>query len=569
MKRTIFPILSLCTLALASCQKNGFDTVYAGGDDIVRFAPSVVGTDVLTKGTLINEGGPDAIAFDTSSSFFVTAWDNAATPNNIIPGTAGTYQEVKMKGTQWNTVYTNGGKEYSREYLWKSGEVKTFFAYAYLPAGDVVASIIPGAGEDPAQELTHTVSSTSTAQADILMGFYKGDGKTGPAGSQKMTGTAGIVFSHPLTAVKFKQGTLPAGTSIKSISIKGVYPSGKAEMNPTTAVEEDSKDRFIWTKTDGSAFTKTDETLTVSLGSVTVASGTKQIGDAFLLIPQTFAADGTARIEVVLKDDNKAGKELNLYYPLAETEWAAGYTNTYTINFNGIVSADKPEMYNGSSLEDNKINGHEFVEIEAKYDGTNITTLKWATCNVGATSPEEYGEYFAWGETTGHKANLETKKYVDGHSFDWSTAPFNNYSFSYNATYFSSVRSTVCPDDILALDYDAARVNWGSSWRMPTKVEFQALIDATKWTWDSKNKGYFLTKSGETLSGDKSNALLFVPAAGIGSYVNLIDAGSYVSYWSSTLDSSSPTSATVLCSGAQLIHSEFRNNSMPVRPVSD
>lgn len=325
---------ALSVLVLAGCQKNGFDTVYAGGDSIIRFAPSIAGTEATTKGALINEDGT-AGAFDPSKSFFVSAWDNAATPTNIIPGKAGSYQEVKMLGTQWNTVYTTGGKEYAKEYLWKSGEVKTFFAYAYLPSGDVVASIIPGAGEAPAQELRHTVPATASAQTDILLGFYSGDGTTGsPA---KMTGTASIVFSHPLTAVKFKLGTIEGVESfaVNSISIEGVHSSGTAVMTPDSASESDSKDRVSW-GSFGAATTVSQEVAGQTTAEAPV------IGEAFLLIPQNFASSSTARIVINCTMDSK---DIILYHPLAGTSWLAGKITTYHIAFvNGIMILTEAEV---------------------------------------------------------------------------------------------------------------------------------------------------------------------------------------------------------------------------------
>ena len=325
----------------AGCQKNGFDTVYAGGDSVVSFVPSVAATESSTKGALINEDGPGTIAFDNTKSFFVTAWDNAEIPSIIIPNhlhTIYNYQEVKMKGSQWNTVYTSGGNEYSQEYIWKSGETKTFFAYSNLPvSGAEMAYVNPvSAGQKPQQQLiVSNLPSTAAKQTDILMGCYYGDGNG--------TGTAGIVFSHPMTAVKFELGSVVGVSSfeITKISMEGVYSKGTALLTTESAFATLPENRFVWTP---------DGTTTTVQQSITTQPTTAApaIGEAFLLIPQTFASDSEARIVVALNDGTD---DLTLYYPLASTTWAAGCATTYTIKFTGgSYIIDGPEEYNGSSL---------------------------------------------------------------------------------------------------------------------------------------------------------------------------------------------------------------------------
>ena len=111
-------------------------------------------------------------------------------------------------------------------------------------------------------------------------------------------------------------------------------------------------------------------------------------------------------------------------------------------------------------------NGHECVDL-----GLPSGTL-WATCNVGATNPEGYGDYFAWGET----ANKEKYK--------WSTYfDTNNFGKTYTKYYNNGGKTVLDPED------DAAHVNWGGSWRMPTKAEWQELIDNCTWTWTTDYKG--------------------------------------------------------------------------------
>lgn len=127
--------------------------------------------------------------------------------------------------------------------------------------------------------------------------------------------------------------------------------------------------------------------------------------------------------------------------------------------------------------------------------------LKWATCNVGASTPSDYGRYFAWGEVS----------------------PKSEYTGKNSKTYNEKI------DDFSGNpEYDAARHNWGGSWRMPTKSEWQELYYNCRWemtTYDGK-KGY-------KVSGSNGNSI-FLPTAGYRHYSSLFDDGSYGFYWSSS-----------------------------------
>ena len=127
--------------------------------------------------------------------------------------------------------------------------------------------------------------------------------------------------------------------------------------------------------------------------------------------------------------------------------------------------------------------------------------LKWATCNVGATAPEEYGNYYAWGE-------VNTKE---------------DYTESTSLTYGMEL------GDISGNpQYDAATANWGGTWRMPTSEEFQELLDNCTWEWMTYNG-----KNGYKVTGSNGN-YIFLPAAGCRDGTSLYHVGSLGYYWSST-----------------------------------
>ena len=167
-------------------------------------------------------------------------------------------------------------------------------------------------------------------------------------------------------------------------------------------------------------------------------------------------------------------------------------------------------------------NGYSYVDLGLP------SRLKWAKCNIGATSESDYGDYFMWGSTTPNTASECT----------WANAPFNNGSSKYDGTYFNSVKDTVCPNGILAKKYDAASQIMGGDWRMPTETELRELINNTtkEWTQVNNVNGWKFTSKTDT------SKYIFIPAAGYcgdGS----VDSEDYGVVWSSSLYTSNPVSA--------------------------
>ena len=147
----------------------------------------------------------------------------------------------------------------------------------------------------------------------------------------------------------------------------------------------------------------------------------------------------------------------------------------------------------------------------------------WATTNIGAEEPEEYGYYFWWGDTIGYKRENDAWVATDGSS--------SNFSFdsSNRPTYGKSIATLksggwITADEVLAPEHDAAHVHWGGSWRMPTKQELIDLSSKCTWTWTTMNgvKGYLVSGT-----GDYSSSSIFLPCAGDGYWTSLYHAGSY------------------------------------------
>ena len=143
-------------------------------------------------------------------------------------------------------------------------------------------------------------------------------------------------------------------------------------------------------------------------------------------------------------------------------------------------------------------------------------SVKWADMNVGASKPEDYGDYFAWGETKPKTTyNWSTYKWCEG-SDDTMTKYCTNSS-----------RGTVDDKTVLELSDDAARANWGGSWRMPTYAELNELKTKCTFTWTTQNG-----VEGVLVTGPNGNRI-FLPATGVG--YGSYDEGFHGRYWSSKL----------------------------------
>lgn len=177
-------------------------------------------------------------------------------------------------------------------------------------------------------------------------------------------------------------------------------------------------------------------------------------------------------------------------------------------------------------------------------------SVKWANMNVGAESPEGYGYYFAWGETS-------TKE-----TYNWDTYFDTNDGGNTFSKYNNNGGKTVLdPED------DAAHVNWGGSWRMPTKAEWQELLNNCTWTWTTQNgiNGYKVTSN----RAGYTDKFIFLPAAGGRDRSHLFNVGSGGYYWSSSRDEGYSGNAWDLLFGSDLhdLGNVDRYIGQSVRPV--
>ena len=203
------------------------------------------------------------------------------------------------------------------------------------------------------------------------------------------------------------------------------------------------------------------------------------------------------------------------------------YVRAYATDAKGVTSYGEEVTF--TTLEKNA-NGHTYVDLGLP------SGLLWATCNIGATLPEEYGDYFAWGETS----------------------PKEEYTEENSLTYGKQM------SDISGnAQYDAATANWGGDWRMPTRAEQQELLNNCTWTWTTQNG-----VNGYNVEGPNGNSI-FLPAAGDRYGSSLYSAGSNGYYWSSAPYEYHDLFACYLyfCSDGHGMYDSSRYNGQSVRPV--
>lgn len=276
-------------------------------------------------------------------------------------------------------------------------------------------------------------------------------------------------------------------------------------------------------------------------------------------------------VTVSLNDIHTASGDVSLELVLSCAGTLKSKTLSLSISYEGTGSITQNGVTKSGEIEDGVVNGVKFTKQGNSGGGGNSgnhayvdlglpSGTLWATCNVGASSPEEYGDYFAWGETEPKDYyEWSTYKYANG-DYDRLTkyCPYNEYHI-YGDNGFTDNLTVLLPED------DAATANWGSGWRMPTKEEMRELYDICNSTFTMQNG-----VKGRIFVGINGNTL-FLPAAGYRDEGELYYAGSDGSYWSSTLDTDDSLNARSLYFGLGVYDidytSHYRDNGLTVRPV--
>ena len=237
--------------------------------------------------------------------------------------------------------------------------------------------------------------------------------------------------------------------------------------------------------------------------------------------------------------------------------WESSNTNVATVNETGNVTpltvgtcTITCSATDGSDVKAEcqvtVMNGYAYVDL-----GLPSGTL-WATCNVGASKPEEYGDYFAWGET-------EPKN-----DYSWSTYKYCQGTETTMTKYCTmSYYGTVDNKTELEPSDDAATANWGSNWQMPSREQYEELYNSsyTTTTWTTLNG-----VNGRMIVSKSNGNSIFLPAAGDRSGTFLDYAGSYGDYWSNTSGSDCACSLYFYSSRIDTYYRD-RYYGQSVRPV--
>lgn len=194
-----------------------------------------------------------------------------------------------------------------------------------------------------------------------------------------------------------------------------------------------------------------------------------------------------------------------------------------------------------------KENGYSYVDLGL--------SVRWATCNVGAVKPTEYGDFFAWGETS-PKDNYSWSTYKWGSGYVELTKYITEESYG-----IVDNKTQLDPED------DAAAANWKGKWRMPTVSELRELIDGCTWEWTDDMNGSGI--AGRIGVSKVNGKVIFLPAPGYSDYGRRSYEGINGYYWSSSLYSRNPDDARYLDfrSGNVRVDHSIRYRGSSVRAV--
>ena len=442
---------------------------------------------------------------------------------NLNEGTFDTGEIVKVRisntgaGSWTDYDFTTG----------ESGAMSPAGAVPYYPAGaqniDIVALYPSTAGTSFSVQTDQTADAAYKA-SDLMFASV--------TDQAKQAGAVGLAFSHKMAKINVN---ITAGTgvgSITGVSLLNVKPTVSFDPATGTVGEAGGTATSIAMGNNGSAVIPA-QTISGGLLSIVTDRGTA----TYTVIGKEFAAGQRYTINITV----------NLR-AVGTTNAIAGWMGEGTVN----VDAERP-----------KIAGHEYVDMGTVTIGGAEKNLKWATCNGGATNPWDYGDYYAWGETT-TKTEYHFTNYFD-------TTDGGDTFIKYNV---SGGLRTLSPED------DAARQCWGDTWRIPTDEEWTALRDATcyTWTWTddylgdgSNHKGRIVTRNNVGGNDPCAGNSIFLPAAGRLAGPILYEAGSGGYYWSSSLYTGRPSDALRVNfdSGNVGTNVSTRFRGQSVRPVAE
>lgn len=429
-----------------------------------------------------------------------------------------------------------------------------------------------------------TVSATSgSGDKNITVNLSENKTTDSRAGEISITGTN----SGNTEKISVTQDGKYLTVSPSTVSFGSDANNQKVTVNTDGTFTTSKNDSWISVSTSGSSITisvtentaKTSRSgsVTVSLSDLTSGSLSQTIAvsqagkDYYLNVDKTSISAGSSSSSesfTITSNDTWSASSDAGWAKLSATTGSGDKTITVSIDANASTSSRSGTItvkgtnsgtktisvsQEGANATSGYENGHEWVDL-----GLPSGTL-WATCNIGASSPENYGDYFAWGEIMSKK-EYSSENYIH----------FNG-TIDYIIKYCDDKGyGKVDNKSSLELEDDAAYMNWGNKWRIPTYKEQNELCTECNWTWITQNgiNGYKITSKINSKS-------IFLPAAGRKHYLIYENAGSNGFYWTSSLYEGRewPRSPRAAChlyfydGDAWCKCDEFRFEGLPIRPV--
>ena len=359
-----------------------------------------------------------------------------------------------------------------------------------------------GGEEDITLELTRSLSWTATTNDSwITLPTHSGD--------DSPTSVIHILVAEN-TSLESRTGTITFKTRGKTA---------------TLTVKQEGVEPFLSTDVQTLTFPSDGGAQQVQISTNGNWTATTKAESAFSVSPTSGTGEGTLTVTAAENETT-----------VLRWETLTLTSGTLTVSITLLQQA-KPDL-----------NGHAYVDLGLP------SGLLWATCNVGATTPEEYGDYFAWGETA--KKNSYTWA-----NYKWSDGSMQSLTKYNNRNDYGIVDnlSELLPSD------DAAVVNWGGCWRMPTYAEWEELCNTDNCTWTPlHNNGHC---EGYKVTSTRNGNSIFLPAAGLYTESGLDHAGLSGYFWASTLFSAPDQGCGLYFDDAGHPHAFSRYQGLSVRPV--
>ena len=441
----------------------------------------------------------DASDFEAGDQIAVYAWMGGATE---VPATR------VVDGVK-NTLGSDGKWTPEKPMLWKAVTDPHYFL-GISPARDITDF-----AADP-----YTLNPAEYTSSDLLI-------STNLEGVKASGGDVPLVFSHAMAKLNV------------NLKFRSQWDATPAITSVTVTAKQTATVNYL-TKVVTASASETPAPVDVP-AAATSATG-YALSFSGLQVPQ----EGVTTVTVTI-DGN-----IYVYDSLTDIPLVSGKYTTLglvvgkdKIEFDGVAVADWDEEITLPGVEAVLQDVHDYVDMgEMEINGVKKHLL-WATCNIGADNPWDYGDYFAWGETaTKTEYSWDTYSMGDGATFS-----------KYTGSDYTTLRS----------EDDAASKLWGGSWRIPTNEEWQALYNNCTWTWTTQNG-----VNGRLVTAANGNSI-FLPAAGERDETGLYYAGDDGQYWSSSLGPDYPFIAWGVLFSSGIVYSGYytRNNGFSVRPVTE